>query len=74
MDVERLWKAKPFRTQVVTFYSHWVALINVCKLSMKEFAKTRVNLQAAMLMDEQNVPVDYENLRKNPRLIEQQKH
>ena len=31
MDVERLWKAKLFKTQVVTFYSHLVALINVCK-------------------------------------------
>ena len=41
---------------------------------MKEFAKTRVNVQAAMLMDEQNVLAEYENLRKNPRLIEQQKH
>ena len=74
MDVERLWKAKPFKEQVVTFYSHWVALINVCKQSMKEFAKTRVNMRAAMLMDEQSVLAEYENLRKNPRLIEHQKN
>ena len=74
MDVERLWEDEPFKTQVVTFYSHWVALINVCKQSMKEFAKTRENMRAAMLMDEQSVLAKYENLRKNPRLIEQQKN
>ena len=74
MDVEKLWKAKPFKKQVVTFYSHWVALINVCRQSLKEFVKTRDNMRAALLMDEQSILTEYENLRKNPRLIEQQKN
>lgn len=74
MDVETLWKAKPFKKQVVTFYSHWVALINVCQQSMKEFAKTKSNMRAALLMDEQKVLAEYEKLRNNPRLIEHQKN
>ena len=74
MDVGKLWKAKPFKKQIVLFYSHWVALIKVCKQSLKEFVMTRDKMRGAMMMDEPGILVEYERLRKNPRLIEHQKN
>lgn len=74
MDTEKLWKAEPFKAKVVTFYSHWVALIKVCKESLKKFVETRDNMRAALTMNDEAIAAEYRKLRLDPRLIEHQQN